>query len=136
MTEILMKRALNRKLSTPSPPPLVTHTNIQARSKVPFLTFLNTNNYTVAHVHMKLHSQQDTCSLQRKLDCGKVYFMEKYLHLRTLFLSADSLDKPQREREREGDREGDRQTNRQTDRQKLKFVPIKSIMQTDSLDKR
>ena len=65
---------------------------------------------------MKLHKRIH-------IDFGKVYFTEKYLHRRTLFLSANSLDKPKRERERETETETE--TERHRDTEKLKLVLIK-----------
>ena len=52
--------------------------------------------------------------------------MEKYIHLRTPFLSAT-------ERERDRERERERERQRETDRERVMF---NNAMQTDSLDKR
>ena len=91
MTEILLKQAINLYLlpsvptllhlpPPPAPPPSLTHTNIQACSKVlkrQLNAFLNTSNYTHAHVHMKLHKRIHVVfrhSPLRKMDLGKLIY--------------------------------------------------------------
>ena len=143
MTEILVKQSINLYLLPSVPTPLhlppppaptlppprpVLHTQTYRLAvkyfKRQLHAFVNTSNYTHAHVHMNLHKRIQVVfrhSPLRKMDIGKLIYGKNTFILERISFCCFVLTKSRGEREKE--------------RESLKLVLIKNRMQTDSLDK-